>query len=143
MSFVKVMVHAVWGTKNHYPFLTKEIRQVIITHIKENANDKQLFIDSLNGYTEHLHCLFGLNADLTIAKTLQLIKGESAFWINKQKLTKSRFEWADEYYAISVSESHLEYVRNYIFTQDEHHRKLTYMEEYDNFIKKYGIKNQG
>ena len=45
MSFVKVMIHAVWGTKNHYPFLTKEIKPKVISHILENAQKKQIFID--------------------------------------------------------------------------------------------------
>ena len=79
MPFVKVMIHAVWGTKNHYPFLTKEVKQQMLSHIKENALKKQIFIDRLNGHTEHLHCLFGLNADMSIVKTLQLLKGESAY----------------------------------------------------------------
>lgn len=143
MSFVKVMVHAVWGTKNRHPFLTKEIRQKVISHIKENAHKKQIFIDTLNGQKEHLHCLFGLNTDITIAKTLQLIKGESAYWINKEKLTKSKFEWADEYFAVSVSESQLEKVRAYINNQKEHHKKVTFTWEYEGFIKKYNFKNHG
>ena len=133
------MIHSVWGTKNHYPFLTKEIRDKVISHIKENAQKQQIFIDSLNGYTEHLHCLFGLNADMTIAKTLQLIKGESAYWINKQKITKSKFEWADEYYAVSISESDLDNVRKYINPQEEHHKKKTFTQEYEEFIKKYKL----
>lgn len=123
MAFVKVMIHAVWGTKSRNPFLTKEIKLQVISHIKENAQKKQIFIDRLNGHTDHLHCLFGLNADTSIAKTLQLIKGESAYWINKQKLTKSKFEWADEYYAVSISESALDKVRAYIDGQEEHHKK--------------------
>lgn len=143
MSFVKVMVHAVWGTKNRHPFLTKEISQKVISHIKENAHKKQIFIDTLNGHTEHLHCLIGLNADITIAKTLQLIKGESAYWINKEKLTKSKFEWADEYFAVSVSESQIEKVRAYINNQEEHHKKVTFTWEYEEFIKKYNFKNHG
>jgi putative transposase len=143
MPFVKVMIHAVWGIKNHYPFLTKEIKQKVIAHIKENALIKQIYIDRLNGHTDHLHCLFGLNADTSIAKTLQLIKGESAYWINKQQLTKSKFEWADEYYAASVSESLLDNIRAYIDSQEEHHKKRTFLEEYEEFIKKYNLKNQG
>ncbi|MFH2142761.1 MAG: IS200/IS605 family transposase [Bacteroidota bacterium] len=123
MSYAKVMIHAVWGTKNHYPFLTKDIREEVISHIKENAHKKQIFIDSLNGHSEHLHCLFGLNADITIAKTLQLMKGESAYWINKHKMTKSKFEWADEYYAVTISESESYNVRKYIDRQEEHHKK--------------------
>ena len=139
MSFVKVMIHAVWGTKSHYPFLTKEVKQMVISHIKDNAHKKQIFIDRLNGHTEHLHCLFGLNADISIAKTLQLIKGESAYWINKQKLTKSNFEWADEYFAVSVSESLLDKVRAYIDGQEEHHKKVTFTQECDEFLKKYKL----
>lgn len=74
MAFVKVFIHAVWGTKSHYPFLTKEIKQKVIAHIKENAHNKQIHIDRLNGHSNHLHCLFGLNADTSIAKTLQLLR---------------------------------------------------------------------
>ncbi len=133
------MIHAVWGTKKHYPFMTKEIKEKVISHIKENAHKQQIFIDSLNGHTEHLHCLFGLNADITIAKTLQLIKGESAYWINKNKMTKSKFEWADEYYAVSISESELDNVRKYIDRQEEHHKKITFTQEYEEFIKKYKL----
>lgn len=143
MSFVKVMIHAVWGTKNRYPFLTKEVKEKVISHIKENAKTKQIYIDRLDGHTEHLHCLFGLNADTSIPKTLQLLKGESAFWINNQQLTTSKFEWADEYFAVSVSESIVDKVRAYIDGQEEHHKKVTFTKEYEEFISKYNFKNHG
>ena len=68
MAFVKIMIHAVWGTKNKEPYLTKDIRPLIVSHIKENARSKEIFIDTLNGYTEHLHCLMGLNADMIFQK---------------------------------------------------------------------------
>ena len=137
------MIHAVWGTKNHYPFLTKEIKEKVISHIKENALKKQIFINCINGYTEHLHCLFGLNADMTIAKTMQLIKGESAYWVNKEFTTKSKFEWADEYYAVSVSESQLDKVRTYINRQEEHHKQTTFAQECEEFIRKYNFEIHG
>lgn len=143
MSFVKIMIHAVWGTKNRYPFLTKEIREKVIQHIKQNAKTKGIYIDRLNGHTEHMHCLISLNADMSIAKAMQLIKGESAFWINKEKMTKRKFEWANEYYAASVSESVLGKVRAYIDNQEEHHKKKTFEQEHEEFISKYDIKTQG
>jgi REP element-mobilizing transposase RayT len=87
--------------------------------------------------------LFGLNTDITIAKTLQLIKGESAFWINQEKLTNPKFEWADEYFAASVSESQLNKVRDYINNQEEHHKKTTFATEYEKFIAKYNFTNHG
>ena len=139
MSYVKIMVHAVWGTKNREPFLTQSLLPVVIDHIQVNAKTKNIFIDSINGHTEHIHCLLGLNSEMSIAKALQLMKGESAFWINKQGLTKTKFEWADEYFAVSVSESLLNNVRTYIRNQQEHHQKKTFQQEYDEFIKKYNF----
>ncbi|MGE5798666.1 MAG: IS200/IS605 family transposase [Ignavibacteria bacterium] len=135
MSFIKVMVHSVWGTKNHQPLMKKEIKEKIISHIKVNAKSKEIFIDEINGYLEHLHCIFGMNADLSISKTMQLIKGESAHWINLEGLLKEKFEWADEYFAVSVSESMLSKVSEY--------RKKTFKEEYDEFINKYNFRIHG
>jgi len=137
------MIHAVWGTKNREPFLTKELLTVVIDHIRQNAKTKEIYIDRLNGHTDHMHCLMGLNADMSIAKAIQLIKGESAFWINKHKLTKSKFEWADEYFAVSVSESMLDKVRAYIDGQEEHHKKKTFQQEYEEFIKTYNFESHG
>jgi putative transposase len=139
MSFVNVMIHAVWGTKNRRPLLRKEIRHTFYDHIITNAKTKGIFIDAVNGVDDHIHLLFGLNADLSIAKTVQLIKGESSYWINKQGLLKDKFEWADEYYAASVSESLLPTLRNYINNQEEHHRKRTFAEECDEFLRKYNL----
>jgi putative transposase len=137
MAFVRIWIHAVWGTKNRYPFLTEDVKQKVILHIKENAKIKGIHIDCINGYHEHLHCVIGLDAEMNISKVMQLIKGEAAFWINKEKICKTKFEWADEYYAASVSESQLQKVRNYIANQEEHHKKTTFIEEYGNFVKTY------
>jgi REP element-mobilizing transposase RayT len=143
MSFVKVMIHAVWATKSRYPFLIDNIKQKVIDHIKQNSITKQIYIDTINGSDDHLHCLFALNADLSISKVMQLIKGESAFWINKQELTKTKFEWADEYFAVSVSESIIDKVRTYINNQEDHHKKITFTQEYETFIKQYNFSYHG
>jgi REP element-mobilizing transposase RayT len=144
MSFVKIWVHTVWGTKNREPVLEKSTRDKVLQHISENAITKGIYIDCINGYTDHLHSLMTLNADLTVAKQMQLIKGESSFWINKNKLVKGHFEWADEYFAVSVSEDKLQFVRDYINTQEEHHKKVTFLDEYNKFLKHFGFeKGQG
>ena len=93
---------------------------------------------------DHVHCLLALNADMTIAKAMQLIKGEAAHWANTSteetnptKLIMKKLDWADEYYAVSISESMLEKVREYIRNQEEHHQRATFKNEYDEFIRKY------
>lgn len=139
MSYIKVYVHYVWSTKNRIPYLTDNIRNDIFKHIRENAKSKNIYIDFINGYTDHVHCLVSLNDDLSIGKIAQLIKGESSFWINQNKLTSQKFAWQDEYFVIGVGEDKITVVRNYIANQEEHHKKTTFAFEYDKFIKKYGF----
>ncbi|PZX54026.1 IS200/IS605 family transposase [Algoriphagus chordae] len=140
MSFVKVYIHLVWSTKNRYPYLnSKELRLKIWNHIRENGHSKGIFVDFINGYSDHCHCLISLGVNQTIEKTLQLLKGESSFWINKNKLTQKKFEWQDEYYAVSVSESQLDKVRDYIKKQEDHHQSKTFSDEYEEFLVKFGF----
>ena len=68
-----------------------------------------------------------------------LIKGESSFWINNEKLTRTKFEWQDEYIALSVSQSRVGKVRTYIENQEEHHKKITFANEYDECLKIHGL----
>ncbi len=86
-----------------------------------------------------MHCLVSLIQKQTIADIAQLMKGESSYWINKNKLTAEKFEWQDEYFAVSVSEKDVNKVREYIKNQEEHHSTKTFAQEYDLFIKKYGF----
>ncbi|WP_348824443.1 IS200/IS605 family transposase [Flavobacterium aestuarii] len=141
MPFVKVYIHCVWSTKNRIPYLNSiELRQKVWNHIRENAIQKGIFIDFINGYSDHCHCLISLGVDQNIQKVMQLIKGESSFWINKNELIKEKFQWQDEYFAVSVSESVIDKVRTYIKNQEEHHKRKTFQEEYDEFILKFGFK---
>ena len=138
MSFIKVYIHCVWATKNRYPFLsTPELRLSMWKHIRENAKKKGIFIDFINGYKDHCHCLLSLGDDQTLRQIMQLIKGESSFWINKQGLLNEKFEWQDEYFAVSVSESLVDKVRNYIKNQENHHAHRTWEDEYNEFVDKY------
>ena len=80
-----------------------------------------------------------------ISEITQLIKGESSFWVNRQHLIRQKFEWQDEYIALSVSESGIQKVRDYIDNQEEHHKRVTFSQEYNELIKIHGfdIKNFG
>lgn len=129
-----------WSTKNRIPYLDSvELRKKIWRHIFENAREKGIYVDFINGHKEHCHCLVSLGVDQTVKKIMQLIKGESAYWINKNKLTEAKFEWQDEYFAASVSESNIVKVRKYIENQEEHHKKKSFNEEYDEFLKIHGF----
>ena len=139
MPYLRIWVHLIWSTKNRVPLLADGLRAQVFSHIKENASKKDIYLDTINGVADHVHTLISLGSDQTIARVAQLLKGESSYWLNKEKMTKKKFEWQDEYFAVSVSESMVPTVRAYIRNQEEHHRKKTFAEEYAEFMKKYGF----
>ncbi len=138
MSWVRIWVHLVFSTKNGKPFINQKIRKQVFQHLKENAEKKDIWLDCVNGFSDHVHCLISLNRDHSISKCAHLLKGESSFWINQSKLIETKFEWQDDYWAVGVSESQVKRVREYIFNQEIHHHKITFKEELDEFMKKYG-----
>lgn len=138
MSYVTIWIHGVWSTKNHEPLLHKEIRPVLFQHILENGRSKDIWVDTVNGYVEHVHCLISLGKEQTIAKTMMLLKGESAYWLNKSGHCKGKLYWQDDYFAVSIGQSQVNSVRKYIQNQEEHHRKKSFTEEVQEFMVKYG-----
>ena len=140
MSFLKIYIHFVWSTKNRIPYLdTLDLRLNVWKHIKENGKEKGIFIDQVNGYSDHCHCLISLRSNQTIQNIAQIIKGESSHWINENNLCPDKFQWQDEYFAVSVSESMLLRVRNYIKNQEQHHTKYTFEEEVQQIKTKYNL----
>ena len=139
MSYTKIWLHCVWSTKNRDNTITKSFRPKLLSHFREQAKVKGIFLDYINAHKDHVHALINLGRKQTIAEVMQQLKGESSYWINKMNVMPHKFIWQDDYYAVSVSHSHVERVRKYIKNQDEHHKKLTWNEEADLFIKKYNF----
>ena len=140
MSYIRIWIHSVWATKRREPILTDEFRPLLFEHILENAKKKDIYIDSINGYKEHVHCILSLRRQQTIDKTMQLIKGESSFWTNQYygKLT-TRLNWQEEYFAVSFGESQLGMMRGYLKKQEEHHKKKSFQEEVNEFMVRYNF----
>ncbi len=119
--------------------LRDDIRQRVFQHIRENAKKKGIFVDYINGYREHVHCLISLGTGQTIAEIVKLLKGESSHWINQQKLCPTRFQWQHEYFAVGVCESILDKTRDYIRDQEKHHSRMPFENEFEAMLTKYGF----
>ena len=139
MSYLKILVHCVWTTRSRLPFLKDTIREAVISHILENSRTKDIYIDKLNGYNNHLHAIISLGGKQSISDVMQLIKGESSYWINKNKLTIHRFEWQNDFWAVSIGINHLKILRRYIGNQVQHHMKEPFEDELDKLVREYGL----
>jgi putative transposase len=143
MPFIKILIHSIFSTKNRKRIISKELKPKLLSHVRENAELKNIYIDTINCVEDHMHIIISLKADQTISKVMQLIKGESSNWVNKNKLLSHKFEWQDEYIAISFSASNLQKVRDYINNQEEHHKKNSFDEEYRKIIELLREKKNG
>lgn len=107
-----------------------------ITGIIQKQKHKLVII---NGVNDHIHILLGYRPHQSLSDLLQDIKGSSSKWINENKLTKIKFAWQEGYGAFSYSHSHLSKVISYIKNQEQHHKKITFMNEYRSFLKSYEV----
>jgi len=114
-------------------------RPALLKHIRENALEKDLVLDYINAHLDHVHALINLGKQQNLSFIMQNLKGESSFWINRQKILPSHFNWQDDYFAVSISHSHVDRVRRYIKNQDEHHKHMDWEEESELFMKRYGF----
>lgn len=138
-SYTRIYVHLVWATKNRERILRREVRPLVQEHIAVNARDNLILLEALNVQIDHVHAVLNLKSNQKVEEVVKLLKGESSHWINESNMLLQKFFWQRGYGAFSVSPLHLESVRKYIRTQDEHHRKVTFTEEYQTLLRKYGF----
>ncbi len=93
----------------------------------------------VNGMPDHLHLLIGFRPHQSLSELMQDIKGDSSKWINKNKFTRSRFSWQEGYGAFSYSHSHLSNAINNIKNQENHHKKISFLDEYKSILKAFEV----
>jgi putative transposase len=139
-SLVKIWIHLIFGTKNSEPLIIPKFEKQLYNHIK-NKLEKEFdcFVKIINGISDHIHILFLLSPNYSLSNILTNIKGESSHWWNSNEFSNIKFAWQIGYSAYSVSESMVSKVESYIANQKEHHKKISYKQEVELFIKKYGL----
>jgi REP-associated tyrosine transposase len=138
-SYAGCWLHLIWETLRREPRLDKHAAALASANLSEYSHEKGIYMKINYFNADHSHALIDLPTNLTIEQVVQLLKGSSSHWINQNHLIKGRFAWGKGYGAFSVSHSDVSRVANYIARQEEHHRKRSFAEEYQIFIKRYGL----
>ena len=138
-SLTKIIVHAVFCTKNREPLLTTAVRNDLFAYIVGILNSLDCITLAINGTEDHVHGLIVMSKTISLSKMMEEMKGGSSRWLNSHVATKGRFAWQAGYGAFSVSESQIPRVINYIEGQEEHHRKTTFQDELLVLLKKHQI----
>ena len=141
-SYNKIWIHAIWATKERIPIIHSNIEYKIHQFISEQLRAQGCLVRIINGMPDHIHCLFLLSPQKSIAEVIKQIKGSSLHYVNQNDLTSKKFAWQTGYAAYSVSESVVEKVFQYIKTQKEHHQKKSFLQEYEAFLKLYAVETK-
>jgi REP element-mobilizing transposase RayT len=139
MSYISSYFHCVFSTKERRPLITPELRERLWPFLGGIARQNQMKAIEVGGVEDHVHLLLSLPATMPVAKAMQLIKGGSSKWIHETFPAQREFAWQEEYGAFSVSVSQLDKTIAYIKGQPEHHRKMTFQEEFLALLKKHRV----
>jgi len=139
VSYVSSYHHCVFGTKERRPLLTPALRQRLWPFLGGIARQNGMKAIEIGGVEDHVHILLSLPSTVPLAKALQLIKGGSSKWVHETFPEHRLFGWQEKYGAFSVSVSQLAKTIEYVKTQPEHHRRMTFQEEFVALLKKHRI----
>ncbi len=138
-SISKIWIHAVWATKKRRPLITPDIESRVHNYLREQLLETGCPVRIVNGMPDHVHCLFLLNRERSVAGVIKQIKGSVSHFINQNDLITAKFAWQTGYAAFSVSDSQVSRVYRYILNQKQHHNQRSFGQEYDKFIQISGV----
>ena len=138
-SFVSCLLHCVFTTKHRQRWLTPEIRERLWPYLAGIARENDMRALEIGGVEDHVHVLLSLPATMSVAKALQLLKGNSSKWIHETFPGMAEFAWQGGYGAFSIGISGLEATTRYIRQQEQHHQKRTFRDELVLMLRKHRI----
>ena len=137
-SLSRVLVHLVFSTKNREPTIGAEIRPRLHGYLIRTLENLKSPSIQTGGVADHVHILFALGRTTSQSKIVEEVKKSSSKWM-KQEGGVPDFSWQAGYGAFSIGESQVDAVVSYIQNQEEHHRKVTFQDEYRKFLQKYQL----
>lgn len=138
-SLSKLYVHIVSHIKSNSCVIRKQDKSELYAYIGSIIKDNESIPILINGVEDHVHILCVMSKNIALAKLVEEIKRNSSRWIKGVHQYYSNFAWQGGYGGFSVSPSQYERTKQYIANQEEHHKKMSFKEEYLLFLKEYGI----
>jgi REP element-mobilizing transposase RayT len=138
-TFSDLLVHIIFGTKDRFPLIDQDLRRELHAYIGGIVKNLGGMPLSIGGVADHVHMLVELKPKIAVSDAVEKIKANSTNWVHRFGGMRRKFAWQKGYSAFSVSRSSVERVRRYIEKQEQHHRRITFQEEYVRFLKEYGI----
>ena len=138
-TFANVVLHVIFSTKDRRPLIDDVLRPQLFEYmggIARNEFGKALLI---GGTSNHVHGLLSISTDISIGQAMSKLKSLSTGWIHKMFAHAGDFAWQSGYGVFSVSTSKIQEVQRYISRQEEHHKTITFEEEFVKLLQRHGV----
>lgn len=138
-SLAKLATHITFSTKHRHPFIDAVVEKSLYAYLGTVCKEMDCIPIKIGGHTDHVHILCLLSRKMALMDVLEEIKKRSSKWIKGEGEFYKKFYWQEGYGAFSVNATEIEKVIDYIENQHEHHKKITFQDEFRAFLKKYKI----
>jgi putative transposase len=140
-TYSQIYIQVVFAVKGRQNLLQKEWRDEVFKYMSGIITNKGQKPIIVNGVEDHIHAFIGLKPSIPLSDLVRDVKNNSTNFINDHNWINGKFCWQEGYGAFSYSHSQIENVYNYILNQEEHHSKLTFKDEYMDFLRKFEIEH--
>lgn len=138
-SLSSILIHTIFSTKNREPLITPAIETQLHPYMAKIFRELKSPSLAIDGTSDHLHIVFSLGRVIKVADLVEEVKTESSKWIKTKGQEFRNFHWQKGYGAFSIGQSNVETLKRYIRGQKQHHRRITFQDEYRKFLETYGI----
>ncbi len=138
-TYTQIYIQFVFAVENRISLIKSAWKNELYKYITGIVQNNKHKLIAINGMPNHIHIFIGYKPHQLIPDLLQDIKRDSSKWINKKGFIRGHFNWQRGYGAFSYSHSQIDQVAKYIMNQEQHHKKITFREEYLALLKKFNI----
>jgi len=138
-TYTQLTIHVVFAVKHRENVLRKQYRDELYRYISGIITNKSNKVLAINGAFDHIHILIGLNPSFALSDIVRDIKNNSSKFINEKGWCKGKFQWQEGYGAFSYARSQRSTIIDYIMSQEEHHKKKSFKEEYLEILNKFEV----
>lgn len=139
-SLTNLLYHLVFSTKLRQPLIEAPWRAELYAYLGGILQNEGGVLIAAGGTPDHIHLLVRLGPTMPVSDAMRVIKANSSRWARQRRRAPGRFQWQAGYGAFTVSESKVPQVRSYIEEQEQHHRKLTFQEEFVKLLRQHGVR---
>lgn len=138
-SLAQNYIHLVFSTKNLSPLIKPPFENELYKYMSGICKGNESPALKIGGHLNHVHVLCRLSKKIALMDFIQILKSRSSKWMKMQDVQLSNFYWQDGYGAFSVSSGHVDKIVQYIANQHEHHKQVSFKEEYVELLNKYNV----